>query len=492
MAQSNQRMTADSVFTQFVESLVWKHPEGMIALCRAQSQICLRPGSMAYSNLRARGPDFEAPEGILFGDGFTGRRSNGHVVGVLASQAATRLSLPPPSAHTSGTRGDAACIGWWYNAEVVLAFTFIVRRALWPVPVGRTPSLEVSADMSSPIILAYFSLGQPTTDGKEAAKVTHSSKQRSDTLNCPGSTPFFRASINLRVAKEKRSLRCMGGAPITCPPRATCAGFACPDGATFRRDPDSRRCLDVTCSANAAIECCEDFLPGDCGQRRALLPCSVLSSNWVGCGPVFLHSRGVFYSSVFSRGGTTVDLLMEYASNQAQPSGLPTIGFDSAVGYRGGTAVMLKGIQNGVLHFQFLVRATQGPAILPPSFSSLPDIYADQGLSTSLIKVWNSAVYNVTARNGLTFDGERTFRTIPVAIGLLLGPLPQPMDTLAGSTRPRCERWPYSWNPCPWSVSSGRPLQGFAIIYWYAQAKRIWVGLASQTAAFLLASWAIR
>ena len=39
----------------------------------------------------------------------------------------------------------------------------------------------------------------------------------------------------------------------------------------------------------------------------------------------------------------------------------------------------------------------------------------------SLIKVWYFAAYKVTARNGLTFDGERTFRTIPVANGFSLG-----------------------------------------------------------------------
>ena len=293
-AQFNLRMTVDSVFTQFVENLVWIYPEGMIEFCRAQSQTRLRPGRVAYSSLRGRGPAFEAPEGFLYGDGSPGRRSNRHD---------TRLSSPLPSVQTSGMRGDAACIDWRNNAEVVLVFTFIVRRVFWPVPVGRTPSLEISADLSSPIMLANFSLGQPTADGTKAGMVTHSSKQRSDTVTYPGGTTSFRASINLRVAKGKRTLRDTGDAPTTCPSRTTCAGFVCPDGTTFRRDPGCHRCLEVTCSAAAAIECCEDFLPGDCGQRRALLLSSVLSSNWVGRGPGFLHSRGVFYGSVFSWGG---------------------------------------------------------------------------------------------------------------------------------------------------------------------------------------------
>lgn len=330
----------------------FKHEEA----CSTKGFISFQPGSLMYSNLGGKGPEFLSPQGIHIRDVFPYRHE---VIDLIATNV-TEYRTSPDDSEPSGLVDDMLYVDVAAGHNVTLNFKFIVRgvRTKGGGPHSFDPAKEHS-DVTHSFYLTYSKIDGNATSGiksvttypvshynlsnetyviptevspgnmKFAADGSHQVKTPSNLAKDFAFNKDFEnaivgvfyekvTSFNLTLAvaggpAAARRTFLIGGldTPIECKKKARCDTMYCPAGFTRVEAAHMVECAGEVCSQDDLAMCCFPLEEDFCRTRFGFYLNQVytnVSSNLGGLGPHRGAFRGIIIRDAFPNFEEVIDM----------------------------------------------------------------------------------------------------------------------------------------------------------------------------------------
>lgn len=273
-------------------------PEG----CAMPEEFVLNRAGVVHSNLGGKGPDFDAPQSILFRDVFPQGR--------LISLNITAMSnYTPDNTRKNGLRGEFGVVNIETGTSVELLFEFVNRNGM-PAPIdhgfwvslydfdqqqdlgGRetvttfgfetyklseTTTVHVGRDSQGRTYFTAGEFGDYSDNPTHPKSLEDHQFDKTVSIKYPAGVSNFTMILEASDGFAGRNFEFSGYSYTPCPDQATCDTMTegCPAGFTLSPEAETTFCAGRVCNHTDALVCC--WAIGDLRITRRSAPCSTYS-----------------------------------------------------------------------------------------------------------------------------------------------------------------------------------------------------------------------
>lgn len=266
--------------------------------CAPTETLLFPPDSLVHSNLAGKGPDFNAPESILYTNVFP---ASGEMIYLNIT---TESHYICDNSSKNGLHGEFSVVNVEAGSEVDLLFSFLTPKGKpfkldYPFfftvydfdqqidgggkeqvtvsgyesyVVSNTTSVVISTDKRKRTVFTSSAYGNESDNPVDPVALSQKELDKTVSIKFPRRTDHFSVTLGATTGFSGRNFEFTGYSTQACPVQDVCESVTCPAGTALLPEAEHMVCAGIRCNETDIPTCC--FADGSGKKAKHAAMCS--------------------------------------------------------------------------------------------------------------------------------------------------------------------------------------------------------------------------